>query len=205
MEGRFDEARDGLRRAKAIMEEFGSGFILTGGLAGNAGYMEMLAGEPRAAEDELRRAYEILEGMGEKAILSSVAAKLATAVAMQGPERMEEASRLASIAEEAGSQGRSSRLPQFDWRAARATILVKEGRPEDAEAFAREAVAEADRTDFVNDRAEVLLTLAEVLMALDRPDAEATLRESLRLFEQKGNLVRASRARALLDFRDRPA
>jgi class 3 adenylate cyclase/tetratricopeptide (TPR) repeat protein len=205
MEGRFDEARDGLRRAKAIMEEFGSGFILTGGLAGNAGYMEMLAGEPRAAEEELRRGYETLERMGEKSILSSVAAKLATAVAMQGPERLEEAQRLASVAEDAGSQGQSSRLPQFEWRAARATILLREGRAEDAEAFAREAVAEADRTDFVNDRAEVLLTLAEVLLALERPDAELRLRGSLRLFEEKGNLVGASRARTLLDFPERPA
>jgi len=143
--------------------------------------------------------------MGEKSILSSVAAKLATAVAMQGPERLEEAQRLASVAEDAGSQGQSSRLPQFDWRAARATILLKEGRAEDAEAFARDAVAEADRTDFVNDRAEVLLTLAEVLLALERPDAGDTLRGSLRLFEEKGNLVGASRARALLDFPEPPA
>jgi class 3 adenylate cyclase/tetratricopeptide (TPR) repeat protein len=203
MEGRFDEARDGLRRAKAIMEEFGAGFILVGGLAGNGGYLEMLAGEPRAAEDELRWGFERLEGMGEKAILSSVAAKLAMALTMQGPDRLEEAGRFAGIAEEAGAQGRSSRIPQFEWRAARATILLKEGRAEEAEPFAREAVAEADRTDFVNDRAEALLTLAQVLLALERPDAEATLRESLRLFEEKGNLVGASRARAHLDFPDR--
>jgi class 3 adenylate cyclase/tetratricopeptide (TPR) repeat protein len=205
MEGRFDEARDGLRRARAIMDEFGSGFILVGGLAGNAGYMETLAGDPRAAEDELRWGYEKLEGMGEKAILSSVGAKLATALATQGPERLEEARRFAGIAEEAGSQGQSSRLPQFEWRAARAAILLQEGRPEEAEAFAREAVTEADRTDFVNDRAEMKLVLGEVLLALGRPEAQATLEEALGLFEQKGNLVRAARAEALLDSRGAPA
>ena len=58
---------------------------------------------------------------------------------------------------------------QFAWRAVRAKALAREGRSTEAKALAREAVALADRTDALNKRAAVLLSLAEVLRAERRP------------------------------------
>ena len=49
-----------------------------------AGLVEMLAGDPAAAERELRTGMDELERMGEQGVLASVAASLARAVYEQG-------------------------------------------------------------------------------------------------------------------------
>jgi hypothetical protein len=69
----------------------------------------------------------------------------------------------------------------------------------DPESLAREAVDLAARTDHLEEHADALMTLAEVLRRAGRA-AEATpaLSEALRLYEQKGNTVLARRAREAL-------
>ena len=65
--------------------------------------------------------------------------------------------------------------------------------------MAREAVALAGDTEFVDLRAETLLALGEVLQLADRrDDAVAATRGALDLWEAKGNVVFAGRARRLL-------
>ena len=50
-------------------------------------------------------------------------------------------------------------------------------------------------------RGDCLVTLAEVLATAARPDeARAALEEALELYELKGNLVSAERARALAEL-----
>jgi thioredoxin-like negative regulator of GroEL len=65
--------------------------------------------------------------------------------------------------------------------------------------LAREAVSLIDRTDFLIDRADARMDLAEVLLVEGRSDeAAALLEEAMHLHEHKGNLISAERTRALL-------
>ena len=81
----------------------------------------------------------------------------------------------------------------------RAKVLARRGEPESSEKLAREAVALADSTDFLDARGTVHLALAEVLRFTGRGDeATAEAQGSLRLHEEKGNVVSAGWARALL-------
>ena len=54
--------------------------MLRGPLAQFAGWAELLAGDPEAAERELRAGYDVLSDIGEVAWLSTVAAILGEAV-----------------------------------------------------------------------------------------------------------------------------
>jgi hypothetical protein len=56
-----------------------------------------------------------------------------------------------------------------------------------------------EETDWLNDRGDTLLDLAEVLRLARRvADAQAALAEAVRLFEQKGNEIAGERARSVL-------
>jgi Tetratricopeptide repeat len=87
-------------------------------------------------------------------------------------------------------------LSQALWRSVRATVLARRGGLAEAERMARQAVALAERTDFLNHRAETLVVLADVLRRRDRPQlASAALADALALYERKGNLVAAQQVR----------
>jgi uncharacterized protein HemY len=78
----------------------------------------------------------------------------------------------------------------------RASVLARRGGLAEAERLARQAVALAERTDFLNHRAEALTVLADVLARSERPEqAKVAREEALDLYEQKGNLVAAARVR----------
>jgi tetratricopeptide (TPR) repeat protein len=193
MSGDFGEARDLLRRGRAIAEELGlrvwlAGFSLV------ASDIEMLADDPAAAESELRRGYAVLEGIGERGLLSRVAAALSRALHDQG--RFDEAERFTVVSEGLGSADVAS---QISGRAVRARILARRGELRQAEALAREAVGLAEATDDVNREGRVLVDLSEVLKIGGRAaEARLPLERALRLFEQKGNSVSAAKARDLL-------
>jgi hypothetical protein len=78
-------------------EDFGNTFWATVSAAMGFGAVEMLAGDPAAAERHLRRGYKALEEAGETGFLSTVAASLADAVYGQG--RFEEAEQYTRISE----------------------------------------------------------------------------------------------------------
>jgi hypothetical protein len=64
-------------------------------------------------------------------------------------------------------------------------------------ALARQAVEIAERTDFLGFHADALSGLAEVDRLGDRPEAATeALASAIRLYERKGNVVAARRARA---------
>ena len=84
-------------------------------------------------------------------------------------------------------------------RAGRAKLLARRGDLDEAEALAREAVALAAETEFVDLRGDSLLALAEVLRLAGRTDEAAeAMRQALALWEAKGNVIYAERTRALL-------
>jgi class 3 adenylate cyclase/tetratricopeptide (TPR) repeat protein len=194
MSGRFDEARELFARGRAIVDELGlkvwlAGFSLV------ASDIEMLAGDPGAAEAHLRGGYEALHGMGDRGLLSTVAAALARAIYAQG--RYEEAERFTEISEDL--DGRTNIASQIGWRATRGKVLAHRRDFEQAESLAREAVAIAERTDDLAQRGRALLDLAEVLELAHRNEEATQLVETaLDLFEQKGNVVVAEETRELL-------
>ena len=85
MAGRFAEARTAFAERQLLIEEEVSPAIHEAvGQAEAAAEVDMLAGDPSAAEGELRSGVEILEGMGDWAVLSTQLAWLAAAIFEQG-------------------------------------------------------------------------------------------------------------------------
>jgi tetratricopeptide (TPR) repeat protein len=190
--GRFAEARALLAEGRAIVEELGLRFNLAL-FALTSGEVEALAGELVAAEHGLRQCYELSRRLGDRQYIA-VAPNLAEVLHLLG--RDQEALR---FTEEVEATAWVDIPEQFLWRKARAKVLAAQGDVEQAERLAREAVALAARTDHLEEHADALMTLAEVLRRAGRA-AEATpaLEEALRLYERKGNTVLAARAREAL-------
>ena len=190
--GRFPEARALLAEGKAIVEELGLRFNLAL-FALTSGEIETLAGELVAAEHDLRLCYELSRRLGDRQYIA-VAPNLAEVLHLQG--RDEEALR---FTEEVEATAWVDVPEQFLWRKARAKVLAAQGAGDQAERLAREAVDLAARTDHLEEHADALMTLAEVLRRAGRAaEAAPALREALRLCELKGNTVLAHRAREAL-------
>jgi DNA-binding SARP family transcriptional activator len=195
MEGSFGEARKAAADCKAILEDLGLA-VTAASAAETYAIVELLAGDPAAAERELRAGYESLERMGETIVSPVLAALLAHALYEQG--RDEEALRASEVSERGAAPDDLS--ADVQWRTARAKILARSGRVAEGEAVAREAVALAEQTDFLVVHGDALGALAEVLLLGGRAgEADPVLREAVRLYERKGNVVSARRAAALLE------
>jgi class 3 adenylate cyclase/tetratricopeptide (TPR) repeat protein len=192
-QGRFSEARALVAEGKTIAEELGLRWSLAL-LALTSGEIETLAGAPAAAEPQLRIAYDVSRRLGDKQYIV-VAPDLAEVLHLLG--RDEEALR---FTEEAEAVMEPDIPEQFHWRTARAKVLAAQGAVEEAERLAREAVGLAERTDHLEEHADALMTLAEVLRRAGRADeATPALRDALGLYRQKGNTVLARRAQQALE------
>jgi class 3 adenylate cyclase/tetratricopeptide (TPR) repeat protein len=191
MEGRFDDARDLAERARRILEEFG--FRLRASwVSETSGAIEMLAGDPAAAERALRAGFDAAVDFGEQGFQVTVAALLAHALIDQG--RIEEAERFTTLSRDAAAE--DDVASQVLWRSARARILVATGGLDEAEAVARQALALVERTDDVNMHADTLAVLADVLIAQGRPEeATAALDRAVELYAAKGNTAAADASR----------
>jgi DNA-binding SARP family transcriptional activator len=193
IQGRTAEAQELLARGRRVTGELREGLWVP------LFYYALFAvweGDPIAAERELRPGYEALRRIGEKSGFGSLAAGLAQAVYAQG--RYDEAQELAEESREASRpidvQGETA------WRTVKAKVLARRGEAEAAEELAREAISFVEQSDFLSAHAEGLTDLAEILRVVGRPDeAPPVLEEALRLYEQKGHVVSAARARALLE------
>ena len=195
MAGRFGEARELSSRSREILEDLGLALMLPT-LDAWTGQVEMLAGDPVAAERLWRRAYQALDGLGEKGNLSTIAAYLGEALCEQ--ERYDEAEELTAASE-------SMTFPddvtsQIAWRTVRAKVAVRKGDHERAELLAADAVARAAATDWPHLRGGALEALAEVQVAKGQiDDAAATAREALSLYKAKGSAAAADALRARLN------
>jgi tetratricopeptide (TPR) repeat protein len=193
MAGNLEEADRLVRAGDELLGELG-GLHLA--VPQEEAMVEMLADRPGAAEARLRRGYEALEAMGEKALLATTAAMLAQALYAQA--RHDEAAELCRVSEEAAAEEDVS--AQVGWRAVRAKLLAREGRAEEGQALAEEAVRLAERTDFLTLHAEALLDLGEVLNAGGRAEeADAAVQVALVLYERKGDVVSSERTRSRLE------
>ncbi len=195
MLGRFDEARRSARRSTAILEELGHRVEAEATRGEGLGYIEAMAGDLEASERLLRHACESLAAMGETSYLSTEAAQLALVLCARS--RFDEAEHFVRTSQEfAGDEDLSS---QALWRAAESQILANRERFEEAVATAEAAVAALAPTDILMFKADVQVTLADVLERAGRSqESIGALREAVAFYEQKGNLVWGDQTRRRL-------
>ncbi len=191
MRGDLAEARELCRRSRARMKDLGRGvFAASTGL--DLLLVELHGGDLGLAEREVREDFEFLSSIGETYTLSTMAALLSRVVRDQG--RDEEALALSKTAEAA------SAADDLDshalWRSIRAPILARSGQLARAEELARTAVDMVLTTESPNIKADALAELASVLRLCGKSaEARHVVGQAIELYEQKGNIVSASRNR----------
>jgi len=192
--GRFADAREAIARAQSVYDR-SEAKLRWATAASLAGHMELIAGDPAAAEHHTREAYEALRAMGERGILSTVAGELAEALYAQG--RLDEAQRMTEEAEAAAGPGDID--AQARWRATRAKLLARRGQFPAALRLVDEADALTSPTSWEVLKGGVLMAKAEVnRLAGAREEAAASLRAALRIYENQRAAPLAERALAAL-------
>ena len=150
------------------------------------GRSELATGHFDLAETALRESLDAFEQMRDSWFVNEVRAHLAHALCAQGG--FDEA--------DAVLEGCSGILAT----SARARVLAAHGDVDGALAFAREALAASSAGDWLEGRAQVLVSFAEVHRAADRPAEEAAaLRDALALYERKGIKPAVERVRLRLE------
>ena len=188
MRGNFALARTEYQRARRDLEELGWTFDAAV-TSLDSGRIELLAGDPSAAEAELRRDYDTLERLGERNYISTVAAVLAEALYRQGRNADAEvfAARSAEIA------APDDVVTQFLWRLVRAKLHAHEGAFDDAIKLANEAVALTRQSDDLIEQANALMDLAEVQTAAgSTTEAGKARRRAISLYKRKGDIASAA-------------
>ena len=198
MLGRFDVARGLLAKATASAQQLGREVLIDAHIRVAAADVELLAGEPEAAEELLRLSCGRLEQIGELGFLASTVPSLVEAVLAQG--RTDEALELSDRWRPEDLTVPEDVDAQVAWRRVRAMALSRLGQLDEAERLAREAIDTAATTDFTELHASALAVLGEVLRLSGRAqESTAALEQAVTLFEAKGNLVALQRVRTLLD------
>jgi tetratricopeptide (TPR) repeat protein len=192
--GRFADARAACRRAQSILTASGAK-LAWARCAQGAGRIELMAGDPAAAEQALREGYEALHAMGERGDRANIVTLLAEAAYAQG--RLDEALRLTEEGEALAGAGDFD--AQGRWRATRAKLLARHGQFRAAARLAEEAVALVPATCEAPERAEFLVAQAEVArLAGAAGQAETGLRRALQFYRDRRMVALAERTGALL-------
>jgi class 3 adenylate cyclase/tetratricopeptide (TPR) repeat protein len=191
----FDEARKALAEGATIYRDLGETFALANNSGRIQGWIELLAGDPQAAESVLSLCCETFRQVGDEAALSSAASELGRALYAQ--DRLEESCRWAALAEAHAPSG--DIIAQFSWRGLRGRLLAHEHRLDEAMALVSEALEIVARTDLLTYHGDLLVDYAHVLSSAGRHRAAAAGAErALELFDLKENAASAEGARALL-------
>jgi tetratricopeptide (TPR) repeat protein len=195
LDGDFERARAHYKQGRAMLDDLGAP-VLAASTSFMLARIELLAGDPQAAERDLRIDYERLETMGEVFFRTSVAAMLAHALFAQG--RIGEAEALALETESLAAQDDIE--VETLCRSVRGKVAARRGEFGDALRLARDAVELLPGREAPLMRADALLDLAEVLVAAgDRDAARSALEEARHLAALKEMSVPAGRIEARLD------
>jgi tetratricopeptide (TPR) repeat protein len=190
MATRFDEARAAGESAKANAEDLGQRHRLAVRCA-NCAAVELWAGNLEAAEAEIRRSWDLVAEMGMDL----------------GPTGIELAEVLHRMARDEEALSILDTYPISEteptgfatWQITRATVIARLGRVAEAAELTESALERADRTDFLNLRADGRLAAGEVLSIAGRPaEAVALTEDAVRLYKQKGNAAEEAKARGQL-------
>ena len=199
LQRRFDEARRDLATGRDLHQELGA-MLDWSGTASAGATINLLAGDPVAAEDLLRMALEALHEMGETGYTSTLQGMLGQALYAQ--ERYDDAYEATERSERAAA--RDDIDSQVRWRCVRAKLLARQGESSAAETMAREAKKRVKDTDMVDLYGDALTDLAEVYGMAGRSEEQtACLNDALSVYEARENLAGADRARSLLDAAQR--
>jgi len=192
MSGRIEDARRSWSRSLELYRELGILFVAYMYI----GWAELTGGNPAEAEGPLREGVALFEAAGEKGWLGTTAAVLGEVLWRQG--KGEEAERYAMLSDRLAAP--DDLASQWQWRVSQAKVLADRDRLSEAETLARAAVSLSDRTDWLMWRGDARMSLAYVLRKARRSgEATTALREALELYERKGDVADASKARAELE------
>jgi class 3 adenylate cyclase/tetratricopeptide (TPR) repeat protein len=195
LDGDFERARVHYKQGRAMLDDLGAP-VLAASTSFMLARIELLAGDPQAAERDLRIDYERLEAMGEVFFRTSVAAMLAHALQAQG--RTDEAEALALEAEKLAAQDDVE--VETLCRSVLAKIAAERASFDDAVRLGTEAVELLPEVEAPLMRVDALLDLAEVLTASGNRDAaREALEEARDLAALKQMAVPAGRIAARLD------
>ena len=185
MRGEFATAFELLDESSAALAGFGP--TVDAAVSHPEVFVAMLAGDLERAERHLRTGRRLLEQMGERAVLASTEGYLAQVCSWRD-----------ATARRTGSRGgarrsRRTTMPRHRHLAPGARARARRrGHAQRALELAREAVEIAMTTDHLNIQADALVDLAIVQEAAGAADeAETALATAVRIFETKGNVVRA--------------
>lgn len=174
----------GLRHALSEVEQF-------------AGIVELVLDDAVAAELHLRLAYNGFRRMGLDADTAETAALLGRACLLL--DRDVEADELCSESERLAGHALKASIA---WRTVRALLLSRGGGHQQARQVAEEAVGLAARTDGLVDHGDACLALATALSAAgDVAGARVAAEQAVDLYERKGAVALAEKARVLLGER----
>ena len=192
MAGQTEAARATVERALALAGDMGENRVAALAREFAASALS-LAGDPAAASEQLHQGIRVLERQGESGLRSNLTADLAHVLHQLG--RPDEALHTALASRAIAAH--DDLFVQVRWRGAAARSLALQGRLDDAQRLAAEAVEIAEPTDMLSMHADALLDQAAVAVAAGRPgDARRDARAALALYQAKGNRSGAARAEA---------
>jgi ATP/maltotriose-dependent transcriptional regulator MalT len=144
--------------------------------------VETLAGNIDDAEAELRWSCELLERKEEKAVYPTILALLADVRYMR--DDIDEAAILVGRAEELAVE--DDLLTQIKCRAVKAKVAAARGSMEEALSLARQASEIAERTEYLDWRANTWMDLAAVAQQDGRVDvARQAMQAAIDLYDRK--------------------
>ncbi len=193
MRGNFDDARKLVNEHAGIMRDLGLAYLSwTNSIA--RWDIEMLAGDGASAEYAVRVPYDASPLSDTDQDRLTYVTRIAYALCAQ--RRYAEALALSDMA--------ADRVvfvwDQILWRCASGKASAGLGELERGLSLTREAVALAQNTDAINLHGNALMDLAEVASLADQEmEAGSAIEAAIALYEQKGNLVSAARARSMLE------
>jgi tetratricopeptide (TPR) repeat protein len=194
MWGNFAHAREMLAEGRAILDDLRLR-VLGANTCQEVFFVEMLAGNPKAAARALHRVCEDLAEIEETSFLSTAAGHLAHALHAAGC--YEEVEHWTEVSERSAAP--DDIWSQMLWRLARAKELARRGETADAERLAQDGVKFARQYESPHGLANALMDLAEVLRLTGRSGEVApAIEEAIRLYDAKGNVVAAAAARRQL-------
>ncbi|OBH49958.1 hypothetical protein A5686_14895 [Mycobacterium sp. E2479] len=159
-----------------------------------AGIVELVVGDPAAAEPHLRQAYNGFRRMGLDADTAETAALLGRACLAL--DRGDEADELCTESERLAGHALKASIA---WRTLRARLLSRSNDHDEARRVAEAAVSVAEHTDALVDHGDACLTLATVLGAAGNvAGARAAAEQAADLYERKGAATLVERARLVL-------
>jgi class 3 adenylate cyclase/ATP/maltotriose-dependent transcriptional regulator MalT len=197
MRGNFEVSRELCAQARQGFEELGLPMDAAG-MVLESSRVEMLAGDPVAAERELRRGFDALQAVGERFVLSTLSGLLGHALWAQG--RLSDAEDMAALAQELSEPDDID--AQVIWRCLEAKLLASAGEGSEAETLVQSAIDLLESTDAFALHIGAYTDLGEVLQLIGRPGADAAFARARALAEAKGSTAHLA---SILDVVARPA